>query len=470
MMNTQEHQPRRTPFDFAQGRLRFTKETGVAWHSFVLLRVLCGYFVLSCVMLSAQTSRKLAPKQLPPSAFKLISIKVTGTRRYKPEDVIAAAGLELQQTVSEEDFKKAVRGLGQTGAFSNVGYSFQYSPEGTQLELQVQDAERFVPVRFDNLVWFSDQELFDRLHAQVPLFQGQLPVTGDLADQVSNALQAMLIARNVQGQADYLRSAKEDGPIEEFIFRVTGPQIEIGKIAFAGAGAAELPLLEVAARRLEGADFVRSLLRAQEDKRFLPVYIQLGYLKATLGDPQAKVVQDSPDETTVDITIPVDPGRQYKLASLDLAGNKLFPTETLRALMHADLNQPVNGIQMDADIEALKKAYGTRGYMAAGVQSNPEIDDANATVKYRLQINEGEVYAMGDLDIRGLDVRTTARLQTDWLLRGGEPYDSGYPKRFLAREDKDSSLLAEWTVSVHESVNRDEKTVDVSLRFDPKPR
>src|ERR1022692_733931 len=185
--------PQRTPFDFAQGRLRFTKD--------VLFCVLCGGWLLAGMMLvSAQTPRKLAPKDLPPSAFKLISIKVTGTKRYKPEDVIAATGLQLHEAVSEDDFRKAVRTLGETGAFGDVLYSFQYSPEGTKLELQVQDAEKFVPVRFDNLVWFSDQELLEQIHGQVPLFQGQLPITGDLADQVSNALQALLIAHNVPGR------------------------------------------------------------------------------------------------------------------------------------------------------------------------------------------------------------------------------------------------------------------------------
>ncbi len=152
--------------------------------------------LLACLSISAglaQAPRKLTPKDLPPSAFKLISIKTTGTKRYKSEEIIAATGLQIGQTVSEDDFKKAARLLGETGAFGDVLYSFQYSAEGTKLDLQVQDAERFVPARFDNLVWFSDQELLDQLHAQVPLFQGQLPVAGDLADQVSNALQALLI-------------------------------------------------------------------------------------------------------------------------------------------------------------------------------------------------------------------------------------------------------------------------------------
>jgi outer membrane protein assembly factor BamA len=439
------------------------------------VRLSTTQWVLLCVCLSlssalSQTARKQSPKELPPTAFKLISVKTTGTQRYKSEEIVAASGLQIGQTVSEDDFKKAARLLTDTGAFGDVLYSFEYSAEGTKLELQVHDAEPFVPVRFDNLVWFSDQELLDQLHAAVPLFQGQLPVGGELADQVSNALQGLLIAHNVQGEANYLRAGPEDGPVEAFVFTVVGPQIHIRNIAFAGAGEAELLLLESAAKKLPGADFSRSILRAQEDKNFLPVYLQRGYLKATFGDAQAKVVEGSPQETTVDVTFPVDPGRQYRLAAIEIAGYKSFSAESLRALMRTPLGEPANAVQLDTDIEAMKKLYGTRGYMTASIQPDPELDDTNSTVRYVLRIQEGEVYSMGDLEIRGLDSRMSARLEDDWRLRAGDPYDSSYPKQFLDREDKEIPVMSDWDVNVRESVNQKEHTVDVTLRFNPKAR
>ena len=429
--------------------------------------------LLACLSPSstfAQSPPKLAPKDLPPSAFKLISIKAAGTKRYKSEEVIAASGLQVGQTVNEDDFKKAARLLAETGAFGDVLYSFQYSAEGTKLKFEVQDEERFVPVRFDNLVWFSDQELLDQLHGQVPLFQGQLPIAGDLADEVSSALQALLIVRHVQGRVDYLRTGPEGGSVEAFVFTVSGPPIHIRNVAFAGAGASELPLLEAAAKKLQGADFLRSILRTQEDKNFLPVYRERGYLKATFGDAQTKVIEDSPQETTVDVTFAVDSGRQYKLTALDFTGNKSFPPDTLRPLIHRQLNQPVNAVELETDIAAVKKLYGTRGYMGVSIRANPETDDANSGVKYLLDIQEGDVYSMGDLEIRGLDSRTTARLEDDWRLRGGDPYDSSYPKRFLEQADKEISLLTDWKPSVRESLNPEEKTVDVTLRFDPRAR
>jgi outer membrane protein assembly factor BamA len=139
-------------------------------------------------------------------------------------------------------------------------------------------------------------------------------------------------------------------------------------------------------------------------------------------------------------------------------------------LIHAQPDQPSNAVQLDIDIEAMKKLYGTRGYMAASIQPDPEQDDTNSTVRYVLHIQEGEVYSMGDLDIRGLDARMAARLEDDWKLRGGDPYDSSYPRQFLDREDKEISIMSDWDASVRESLNQKEHTVDVTLRFNQKPR
>ncbi len=106
--------------------------------------------------------------------------------------------------------------MGETGAFSNVAYTFQFNPEGIKLDLQVTDSEPFVPVRFENFVWLSDQELHEKLSAREPLFQGQLPVSGNLADQVSEALQGLAIEHNLHGRVDYLRAGPQDGPMEAF--------------------------------------------------------------------------------------------------------------------------------------------------------------------------------------------------------------------------------------------------------------
>ena len=431
--------------------------------------ILGFWLILAFTHLAAQTTHRRAPKPAA-SALPLVSVKVTGSQRYTSPEIVATTGLQTGQIVSENDFKAASERLGETGVFTNVTYSFQFSGEGAKLELQVSDIanDQFVPAYFDNFVWFSDQELIDKLRSRVPLFRGQAPLDGKLADQVSQALQAILIEGSVPGRVEYLRSGPENGPVDSFLFSVSGQTIRIRNVDFTGAGPGELSLLKAVGAKLKGQEYLRSILRAQVDKNFVPVYLAQGYLKAKFADAQAKVVQQADQESDVDVTFAVDPGKQYKATGIELSGCKVVPSAKLRELVHQQLGQPANAIQLARDTDAMQKLYGTHGYMAATIKLTPSMDDASATVKYQIQVNEGDQYHMGDLDIQDLDRRDRERAAAKWTLAKGDPYDSSVPKRFVDAVLKDVLTNGEWNVSIHEMPDPADKSVDVSVKFEHK--
>ena len=290
-----------------------------------------------CLLLSGLVLGQTKTARL--TSWKLVAVKVTGSQRYQPSEIAAASGLQIGQTVTEEDFQRASQRLGEIGAFTSVGYNFRYSGEGAQLELQVTDAGQFVPVRFENFVWFPDKELRATLHEQVPLFDGMLPLSGSLVDEVSDALQVLLVRRKIAGKADYLRAGLENGPVNAIVFSVTGPNIRIRSVVFNGAGPGELPALMALSKQLDGQEYSRSILLVQADKNFLPIYLAHGYLKAAFSEAQATVVDESTgdddqERTNVDVTFQVEPGRQYKLADVQWSGNKVFPIDKLQPLVH----------------------------------------------------------------------------------------------------------------------------------------
>jgi outer membrane protein assembly factor BamA len=348
-----------------------------------------------------------------------------------------------------------------------VAYSFEYAPEGTKLKLRVKDTEQFVPVRFENLVWFSDQELLQKLNAQVPLFKGQLPVTGKLVDDVSQALQALIDDQKIPARIDYLRVEHGDGPAEAVAFSATGPRIGIRNVGFSGADVADFPMLEAATKQLRGAEYVRSALRQQEDKTFLPAFLQHGYLHATFADPQAKIVQSEENEIEVDVTFPVDPGAQYKLTELTISGNKNLPLDTLSKRIQVKMDQPVDAVELGRDVDSIKSLYGTHGYVDAKVDIAPELDDSQHTVKYPLTISEGVVFKMGDLEILGLGSQAKDRLQNNWTLLSGDIYNAAYTRRFVSQALQDV-LKSDWKSDIQENLDRKDKTVDVTLRFTQK--
>jgi outer membrane protein assembly factor BamA len=415
---------------------------------------------LSCALAQAPKS---SPNGLPPTAFKLKSVQVIGTSRYKPEEVVRAGDLEIGQSFHDDDLKTVVRLLGESGAFSAVSYSSQFEPDGAKVKLKLRDADRFFPTHFDNVVWFTDRELVEKLHAKLPLFNGELPANGSLANDVSDALQLLLMAKNVAGQVEYLRPLEEDNPFEAFVFTVRGPNITIRNVGFSGAGPAELPALTSAAKKMEGVEYRRPAIRAIEDKMFPSIYREHGYLKAVFGDPQATVVQSDAQGVLVDIVVPINPGHQYRLAGVQFSGNQAFPDSTLRAAFRVQDGEIANLRELEKDLEAVHHICGTRGYVNASIKADTRLDDARFTVLYLVSIAEGDVYKMGEVEIRGLDSHTTARLESDWTLHSGDTYDASYVGRFLEQAYK---VIGDWHATVQESVDPQAKTVDVRVRFD----
>jgi len=444
--------------------------------------------VLPCILLSflflmgtlepglAQQAGGMGTQSIPVADRKLVAIKVAGSKRFTQEEVAAASGLPLSATVTDEVFRKAARQLGETGAFADVAYTFSYSSSGTKLTFQVSDSEKFVPAHFADFVWFTDQELLQRLHERLPLFHGELPTSGRLPDQVSDVLQAMLVENGIPGHVEYLRSNAPGGHLDAIDYTVANIIIRIRNVDFPGAGAGELPQLQAAGAKLSSRDYYRALFTSFVDREVLPVFREQGYLKASCGMPQPKVVKeaasDASDEreavTMVDVALPVTPGIQYKLAGWNWSGNKEISTENLQALLHLKIGQPANTVQLENDLRAVQQLYGSRGYVTATIKAGAEFDDTSNKVVYQLAVTEGSLYHMGELEFRGLDNGLTAKLRSAWKIRPGDVYDATYLQEYLPQARKLLTATVDWEVSSHTTANARDKTVDVDLQYSAK--
>jgi hypothetical protein len=366
--------------------------------------------------------------------------------------------------------------LGDSGLFSEVVYSYTSSGAGVKLELQLGDTDKskLVPAHFENFVWFPDAELQSALQRRVPLFKQLLPVTGNLPDRVSEALQAILSEKNYPGRVDFLRAADDaGGTLKAIDYRVEEVSIRIRNVEFPGASPEQTALLAKAAARLTGAEYGRSSLKAVAKFDLLPVYLHRGCLKAEFAPSDARVVPQpssaadskASTEIEVDAIIPVTPGKLYSTSALDWKGNSAIATAELAPLLHMPSGQPADAVRFLDDVQAVSKLYRSRGYMAVQIKPDTQFDDEKSTVHYDLMIIEGDLYKMGELEILGLDTQAKARMQAAWTLRAGQPYNADYPKKFL---DDTRQLLPRgvaWNVSIHETPDARDKTVDVEIRF-----
>jgi outer membrane protein assembly factor BamA len=208
----------------------------------------------------------------------------------------------------------------------------------------------------------------------------------------------------------------------------------------------------------------------------LPVFYERGYLKAQFGEPQPKVVkepgtetEDGPrNQTVVDVTFVVTPGQQYKLKSLEWSANHVFPIETLEKMVRAEIGQPANTIRLADNLKGVQKLYGSRGYVACAIKTEAAFDDAASTVAFHIDIAEGDLYHMGELEFRGLDNSLTAKLRNAWKIRFADVYDSTYLSEYLPVAHKLLPANLDWEVDPHVTANVRDKTVDVDLIYSVK--
>ncbi len=443
-------------------------------------------FLLLTVSTGQKPGSKSKSKLSADSSTRLIEFNVSGTSRYNDKEILAASGLQIGRNANEADFKEGVQRLGASGMFVNAAYTYSISNNGTKLQLRLADIEgnKLVPARFENLVWFSDDQLVAEVRKSVPLFKGLLPLTGALPDHVSEALRALLSEHQLPGRADFLRSTEANSStLSEIVYRVEEVSIRIESVEFPGASPEHKMVLESAARKLIGEEYGRSTFEAAAKFDLLPVYFQRGYLKASFGESSARVIDPSREnpptpeaDSTVDRTpasttevrvaaiLPVKPGDLYVSSGIEVTGNAAIKTEQILALLHLNAGQPADSIRLQRDTENIGRLYRSRGFMTANIKADPQFDDAKQAVRYTIKVVEGDLYKMGELDILGLDNQTKAKMEEAWTLREGQPYNAEYPKKFIESAQR---LLPsnEWDIKVEETPDARDKTVDVAVRF-----
>ena len=68
--------------------------------------------------------------------------------------------------------------------------------------------------------------------------------------------------------------------------------------------------------------------------RVTEYYRNHGYVRANLGEPEVKVLEDSADKKTrwIELRIPISEGNRYKVGEFKFDGNKVIRSEGLRNL------------------------------------------------------------------------------------------------------------------------------------------
>ena len=392
--------------------------------------------------------------------FNLARIVVTGSQRYREDDVVRATGLAVSTQVTADDLQNAANRLGNSGAFASVQFLFKpvVGGKGVEADFQVTDAEKYLPAVFENFVWFSDQELQAAVHQAVPLFKGELPSSGSMADDVSVVLAKFLASKGLPSEISYIMSANFGGPPTAYKFKVAGANLKIRDVVLTNATHLAPEQLAKAVEPLKGTEYLRSDVAVVLEKNLSPIYQQRGYLKFAINDIKPKV--DDKSQVTIETTL--SEGEQYRLGGVSWSGNTLISSDELAKRITLKPGSPVDALQLDRDLSQVRKLYGKFGREAVIIKPVPAF--VNDTVNYAFQVTEGDLYHMGKLEIQGVESEQAHKLEQVWKLAEGAPYDATYVHEFIA-----NTVVKvpghKWTWKMLEQIDDPQKTVNVRLQI-----
>jgi outer membrane protein assembly factor BamA len=374
------------------------------------------HFIFLVITLLAACVMVMAQQQ----SFKIAKIEFEGLSTASLQETIDSTGLKIGQTFDVAAVDAAAQRLVDSGLFKSVAYRTRATRDQMTITFQVVEAKVSISrVLFDNFIWFSDAELIAAVRRDVPSFDGTAPDNGDIVDRIKRALRTFLHEQHIEADVSYMLSQDSLGntSVQEHIFTVTDIQLPICSLHFPGANNVPEQKLIASAKPLVGGDYSGKFVSLFATNTLLPIYKELGQLKATFAPPQGKPEKSATCLSGVDVTIPIYEGEIYKWDKAEWIGTSALTAPELEPLLGMKPGDVANGVKVDKGSQEIQKAYGRKGHLLARIKSTPEFNDSAQTVVYKMDVREGPQFRMGKLIAKGFSDNLTRSLVEQWKLK-----------------------------------------------------
>jgi outer membrane protein assembly factor BamA len=390
-------------------------------------RLLFGYVAVPLFIFAVVSLRAQAPATNSQPSSPIASIKVTGSKKCPTEQVIAASGLKTGDMVTAAQIQDATNRLAALGIFSTVNFRYSAAGNAINLEFQVQEAPTY-PIVFDNIPWFTSEEIGDAIRKQVGLFTGEAPDGGTIVDAMTDVIEDLLASKNIKGAVTHQLITAAIGDDAVMRFQVDGPALRVQSVQFGDPLAAGSDRLKEHSSDIKGQPYSLFAAEIFDFEQVRSLYAEKGLLRAKIGPPQVHLVPDmyDPKENAVELSIPITPGSVYSWKGVSWQGNQAVPSTDLDAAIELKPGEFADGLKIEDQWQKIEREYGRRGYIDMKLDAEPQYDDAVHQISYRVKISEGSQYHMGEMVITGLSVEAERRLREAWQIAPGQIFDDGY--------------------------------------------
>jgi len=333
--------------------------------------------------------------------FTIRDIRVEGIQRTEPGTVFSYLPVRVGDTMTDEKASEAIRALFATGFFRDV----RLEAEGDVLVVHVEERPAIASVDITGAKEFDKDTLRKALRDQ-GLAESRI-FDRAVLERAEQELKRQYLARGKYG----VQVTSTVTPLERNRVGITlaveeGQNARITSIRFVGnEDFTDKQLLDEMRLTTPGwftwysknDQYAREKLAADLES-LRSFYLDRGYLEFAIESTQVSI---SPDKESVEITIDLHEGEQYRVSEVRFGGELLGRRDEFAELVELAPGDVFSGSRLSESTRRISERLGALGYAFANVNAVPEIDREKRQVAFDILVDPGRRVYVRRIDIAG---------------------------------------------------------------------
>ncbi|HLK02991.1 MAG TPA: outer membrane protein assembly factor BamA [Candidatus Acidoferrum sp.] len=439
--------------------------------------------------------------------FVIQRIEFIGNRRVRNDTLKARIFSREGDTYNEETLRRDFQALWNTQFFEDVKLRVEDSPDHANSKIiifEVKERPVIRRIRYDGIHSISESDILDRFKER------KVGLTVESQFDPTRIKKAEVVLQELLGEhgrqfakvtPQYERIASSNAVI--LIFKIDeGPKVKVGKIKFTG----------------NHAFSDRKLLRSMRNDRpygiplyitFIPVlsktydhdklvedievgvrgmYQDNGYFRVLVA-PNGPIVENidtrnnrlgvplvlgKSNGKAVNITIPIEEGKRYKMGTLKIVSadpdkQLSLKVDALKSFFPLKKGDYLNVDKLRKALKDYTSEYGRFGFIDFTAEPEFDIDDANEIINLTLRFDEQKQYYVRRIEFSGNTTTRDKVIRRELALDEGSLFDKrAWEYSILRLNQLDYFDRIEADKAVEIKRNTKEGTVDLNLKLKEK--